>query len=98
NLQKSGFAADSVPNGQHAHDALQSIAYDAVILDRGLPDGDGLHLLKRERARGSNVPILILTARDAVEDRVEGLDHGADDYLVKPFATEELVSRLKALL
>src|SRR5690606_5663508 len=98
NLQKSGFAADAVHCARQAHGVLRDIAYDAVILDRGLPDGDGIALLKRIRTEGSNVPILILTARDAIEDRVEGLDHGADDYLVKPFATEELVSRLKALL
>jgi len=98
NLQKSGFVADAVHYACQAHGALQNIAYDAVILDRGLPDGDGLELLQQIRTCGSNVPILILTARDAVEDRVAGLDNGADDYLVKPFATEELVSRLKALL
>lgn len=98
NLQKSGFVADAVHCARQAHGVLQDIAYDAVILDRGLPDGDGIELLQQIRSRGSNVPILILTARDAVEDRVEGLDHGADDYLIKPFATEELVSRLKALL
>lgn len=98
NLQKSGFVADSVASAHQAYEALQNVAYDAVILDRGLPDGDGIDLLRRVRALGSNVPILILTARDAVEDRVQGLDHGADDYLVKPFATTELVSRLKALL
>jgi len=98
NLQKSGFAADAVHCARQAHGVLRDIAYDAVILDRGLPDGDGIALLKQIRTGGSDVPILILTARDAIEDRVEGLDHGADDYLVKPFATEELVSRLKALL
>jgi DNA-binding response OmpR family regulator len=81
-----------------AREALALTAYDAAILDLGLPDGDGLKLLAQVRAAHNPVPILILTARDAVEDRVSGLDTGADDYLVKPFATSELVARLKALL
>lgn len=98
NLQTSGFVVDAVSSGQQAFEAVQMVAYDAIILDLGLPDCDGIDLLKRIRQQGSQVPILILTARDAVEDRVKGLDGGADDYLVKPFATAELVSRLKALL
>ena len=72
--------------------------YDAIVLDLGLPDGDGLSLLGEMRARGSAVPTLVLTARDAVEHRVAGLDAGADDYLIKPFATSEVVARVKALL
>ncbi len=74
-----------------------SVPLDAVILDVGLPDGSGFDLARRLRAAGSAVPILILTARDAVSSRVEGLDAGADDYLVKPFAYEELLARLRAL-
>lgn len=72
--------------------------YDLVVLDLGLPDGDGLAVLQAARACREGLPVLMLTARDAVEDRVAGLDAGADDYLVKPFATQELVSRIKALL
>ena len=74
------------------------IPYDAAILDLGLPDGDGLSLLSEVRRAGNSIPILVLTARDAVEDRVCGLDNGADDYLVKPFAMTELIARTKALL
>jgi DNA-binding response OmpR family regulator len=77
---------------------MKSIPYDVAILDLGLPDADGLAVLCAARAAGESVPILVLTARDAVEDRVLGLDSGADDYLVKPFATVELVARVKALL
>jgi DNA-binding response OmpR family regulator len=72
--------------------------YDAAILDLGLPDGDGLQLLAELRSARNGVPILVLTARDAIEDKVSGLDAGADDYLVKPFATVELIARTKALL
>lgn len=87
-----------------AHDLAEALAFmdsepfAAVLLDLGLPDGCGLELLKRRRAKDDRTPVLILTARDAVEDRVMGLDHGADDYLPKPFAMEELFSRLRALL
>ncbi len=84
-----------------ASDARAALAvnpYDAVILDLGLPDGDGLKLLKDMRAQGNAVPVLVLTARDAVEHRVAGLDTGADDYLIKPFAMSEVIARIKALL
>ena len=81
-----------------ARAALEVNPYDAVILDLGLPDGDGLTLLKDMRARGNAVPVLVLTARDAVEHRVAGLDTGADDYLIKPFAMSEVIARIKALL
>ena len=73
-------------------------SYDAAIIDLSLPDGDGLSLLGELRTRGNQTPVLVLTARDAVEDRVRGLDTGADDYLVKPFAMTELIARTKALL
>jgi DNA-binding response OmpR family regulator len=97
-LGKAGFAVDSVASCGDAQAALEVGAYDAMILDLGLPDGDGLALLARLRSRGDQTPILILTARDAIEDRVSGLDAGADDYLVKPFAMTELIARTKALL
>ena len=79
-------------------EAFSAAPYDAAILDLGLPDGDGLALLADVRAVGNAIPILILTARDAVESRVSGLDSGADDYLVKPFAIAEVIARVKALL
>ena len=97
-LSRSGFAVDAVGRCGDARAALEVNPYDAVILDLGLPDGDGLTLLKDMRARGNAVPVLVLTARDAVEHRVAGLDTGADDYLVKPFAMSEVVARIKALL
>lgn len=81
-----------------ARDALAESPYDAVVLDLGLPDGDGLDLLREWRASGFNEPVLILSARDAVEDRVRGLNLGADDYLPKPFSVDELVARLRSLL
>ena len=81
-----------------ARDALADSAYDAVILDLGLPDGDGLDLLREWRGAGFNEPVLILSARDAVNDRIRGLNHGADDYLAKPFSLEELLARMRALL
>jgi DNA-binding response OmpR family regulator len=97
-LGRAGFVIDSVGKCADGREALSLMPYDAAILDLGLPDGDGLSLLKAARSSGSRVPILILTARDAVEDRVCGLDSGADDYLVKPFDMTELVARIKALL
>jgi DNA-binding response OmpR family regulator len=95
---RAGFAVDSVGTMTEGDQALSFVAYDAVVLDLGLPDGDGLRMLAKIRSAGNRVPVLILTARDAVEDRVGGLDAGADDYLVKPFAVTELISRIKALL
>lgn len=81
-----------------ARDALAESPYDAVVLDLGLPDGDGLELLGEWRAGGFNEPVLILSARDAVEDRIRGLNLGADDYLPKPFSVDELVARIRSLL
>ena len=95
-LSRSGFAVDAVGRCGDARAALEVNPYDAVILDLGLPDGDGLVLLKDMRARGNALPVLVLTARDAVEHRVAGLDAGADDYLIKPFAMSEVVARIKA--
>jgi len=97
-LRQAGFIVDAVHLCADAREALVLIRYDAAILDLGLPDGDGLELLTEVRTAHNRVPILILTARDAVEDRVSGLDTGADDYLIKPFATNELIARIKALL
>jgi len=97
-LSRAGFAVDAVGLSSDARAALEVNPYDAVILDLGLPDGDGLTLLKDMRARGNAVPVLVLTARDAVEHRVAGLDTGADDYLIKPFAMSEVIARIKALL
>jgi DNA-binding response OmpR family regulator len=97
-LANAGFAADAVDRCGDAIEALAATLYDATILDLGLPDGDGIGLLTQLRTTGNRIPILILTARDAVEDRVVGLDSGADDYLVKPFAMAELIARTKALL
>jgi len=97
-LEQAGFAVDFVRLCAEARAALDAHPYDAAILDLGLPDGEGLTLLAGLRRRGNPIPILVLTARDAVEDRVCGLDTGADDYLVKPFAVTELIARTKALL
>lgn len=97
-LRAGGFAVDAFDTAGDAEAALDSVAYQVVILDLGLPDGDGLELLRRARARGNGVPVLVLTARDGVEDRVRGLNAGADDYLLKPFAMEELLARIRALL
>jgi DNA-binding response OmpR family regulator len=97
-LGRAGFVADTVAACADARATLAVNPYDAAILDLGLPDGDGLRLLGELRDGGNQVPILVLTARDSVEDRVCGLDAGADDYLIKPFATSELIARIKALL
>lgn len=97
-LMAHGIAVDVAPRIDHAWAALSQVPYEALVLDRGLPDGDGLNLLHRIRATGLGVPCLVLTARDALHDRIEGLDAGADDYLPKPFAMDELVARVKALL
>lgn len=97
-LENEDFTVDGVGSLSDAEVALNTAPYDVVILDLGLPDGDGLDLLRTMRAGGSHVPVLVLTARDGVDDRVKGLNAGADDYLLKPFAVEELTARLRALL
>jgi two-component system, OmpR family, response regulator len=96
-LRRSGYAVDCARTGSEADAALATGQYDLVILDLGLPKLNGVEVLKRLRARHSNVPVLILTALDAVSDRVRGLDLGADDYLAKPFALSELQARVRAL-
>jgi DNA-binding response OmpR family regulator len=97
-LAPAGIMVDSFERMDHAWQALQHLPYQAMVLDRGVPDGDGLTLLERLRAAGNNIPCLVLTARNALHDRVHGLEAGADDYLSKPFAMEEMVARVKALL
>jgi two-component system, OmpR family, response regulator len=97
-LALAGFAVDWVKDGVAAELALKTTDYAAVVLDLGLPRLSGLQVLRRARAAGAKVPVLILTARDAVEDRITGLDSGADDYLVKPFDLHELAARLRALI
>ncbi|HXN56293.1 MAG TPA: response regulator [Myxococcales bacterium] len=93
-----GYAVDSVGTGEDAHTALMTQPYDLAILDLGLPDIDGMVVLRRMRRAKSRVPVLVLTARAALQNRVEGLNMGADDYLVKPFALEELEARAGALI
>lgn len=97
-LRRRGFTCDSAHDLAEADEALRSAAYDALILDLGLPDGDGITWLRGRRAAAAAVPALILTARGALEDRVTGLDAGADDYMVKPFEMDELAARIRALL
>ena len=96
-LRGVGFAVDFAASGAEADFKVAVNSYDCVIADRGLPDGDALVLIKAWRAAGRAVPILVLTALGAVDDRVAGFEHGADDYLVKPFAMAELVMRVRAL-
>ena len=97
-MQSEGYACDGVSTGREAMLCLASGHYSLIVLDLGLPDEDGLHLLQRLRREKVSLPVLILTARDTVEDRICGLDAGADDYLIKPFALEELNARIRALL
>ena len=98
NLERAGFNVEVMHTIADAEDVTSLTTYDAMILDLGLPDGDGMTLLRRLRAKRDMLPILILTARDGIDDRVEGLDAGADDYLPKPFEHVELVARLHAIL
>jgi two-component system response regulator QseB len=97
-LRLEGHAVDWVQDGASAETALRTEPYDLVLLDLGLPGRGGLEVLRSLRSRGKSLPVLILTARDAVADRVAGLDAGADDYLVKPFDLDELAARVRALL
>lgn len=97
-LEASGYSVDRVDCVEDAIAVVDSRTYAAMILDLGLPDGDGLKVLRHVRGRQQPVPVLILSARGAMEERVNGLDQGADDYLIKPFAFEELKSRIAALL
>ncbi|MGM0823381.1 MAG: response regulator [Pseudomonadota bacterium] len=97
-LALSDFVVDTTSTLETAQSALTTINYDAVVLDRRLPDGDGLTLIQKWRRSGIATPVLMLTARDSVASRIEGLQGGADDYLVKPFDLDELTARLQALL
>jgi heavy metal response regulator len=97
-LVEAGMAVDQATDGEEALALALAEPYDAIVLDLGLPRRDGLEVLRELRARGRATPVLILTARDSVADRVQGLDGGADDYLAKPFAFAELLARLRALL
>jgi two-component system response regulator MprA len=97
-LALGGYEIAMAQGGQEALDAVADAAPDAIVLDIGMPDVDGLEVCRRLRRAGDRVPILMLTARDAVADRIEGLDAGADDYLVKPFDVGELKARLRALM
>ena len=96
-LKECAYTAKWVATCAAARDALADTAYDVIVLDLGLPDGDGIELLRQWRANGFNEPVLILSARDSVEDRIKGLDVGADDYLPKPFSFEELLARVRSL-
>jgi len=97
-LQQESFAVDWSRDGEEAELALGSIPYDLMLLDLGLPGKTGLDILHDLRKRKDSIPVIILTARDAVSDRIAGLDCGADDYLVKPFDPDELAARIRALL
>src|SRR5204862_7510270 len=96
-LIQSGYTVDWVKNGAAADQALQTETFDLIILDLSLPKMDGITVLQKLRSRGNTNPVLILTARESVEERVKGLDSGADDYLTKPFDLDELCARLRAL-
>ena len=97
-LRASGYATDWVCDGVEAGLALSGGGYDAALLDLGLPRRDGLEILKALRREHRDLPVLIITARDAVQDRIAGLDSGADDYLVKPFSLDELLARMRAVI
>ena len=97
-LERSGYSVDAVENGSEAIDYVRSSEYDGLIMDWMMPETDGISALKTLRSEGISIPCLMLTARDAVEDRVAGLDAGADDYLPKPFSGPELLARIRAML
>ena len=97
-LQAAGYAVDVATNGRDAQLLGHTETFDAVVLDLGLPQVDGLSVLRHWRAKGRNMPVLVLTARDQWHEKVEGIDAGADDYLTKPFHTQELLARLRGLI
>ena len=97
-LRDAAYAVDWVKDGATADRVLESAEYQAVLLDLGLPKRDGLEVLRRLRQAGNTVPVIVITARDSVDDRIKGLDFGADDYLVKPFNLNEMLARLRAII
>jgi two-component system OmpR family response regulator len=97
-LKDAAYAVDWVTDGDVAEDATRAISYDLVLLDLGLPSKDGFSVLNYLRKHQGQLPVIILTARDAIDERVDGLDLGADDYLTKPFDTRELLARIRAIL
>lgn len=97
-LEGAGYAVDTAGDGEEGHYLGSTEAYDAIVLDLGLPEVDGLTVLDRWRKEGKTMPVLVLTARDSWSDKVAGLDAGADDYVAKPFQSEELIARLRALI
>ena len=97
-LKDAAYAVDWVKDGVTASSALEHGEHQAVLLDLGLPKRDGMEVLRRLRQAGKSIPVIVITARDAVEDRIQGLDVGADDYLVKPFNVQELLARLRAII
>nr|WP_267963423.1 response regulator transcription factor [Halomonas sp. MCCC 1A11062] len=97
-LGEAGFQVETCGDGRSAEHLLQTLSFDLILLDLGLPELDGIHLLRRLRSRHDNTPVLIISARDALDQRVLGLEEGADDYLAKPFSLVEVVARAKALV
>lgn len=97
-LKDAAYAVDWVKDGATADRVLENVEYQAVLLDLGLPKRDGLEVLRRLRQVGNTVPVIVITARDSVDDRIKGLDFGADDYLVKPFNLNEMLARLRAII
>jgi len=97
-LRQAGFAVDWVNDGDGAHAALQTTEFDLVLLDLGLPQRDGIAVLREFRRRGAVTPVIILTARDEIQSRITGLDAGADDYIVKPFDLDEVLARMRSVL
>src|SRR6202789_2480093 len=97
-LKQDGYAVDGVSDGRSAAEALRSSRFDVVLLDLGLPERDGLEVLRELRARGDATPVIIVTARDDVQNRIQGLDAGADDYIVKPFDLDEVAARIRSVL
>jgi len=97
-LRQDGYAVDGVSDGRSASEALRSSQFDLILLDLGLPERDGLEVLRDLRRRGDATPVIIVTARDDIENRIEGLDAGADDYIVKPFDLDEVAARMRSVL
>ncbi len=96
-LRDAGYGLDVIPTASEFRTAVAAVSYDLLIVDLGLPDGDGIDLIKELRAAGNATPVLVMTARVTVTERIAGLDSGADDYLIKPFNHDELLARVRAL-